>query len=98
MDSKRKAKALRWCKDGKHTLDDIYNEFGDDFCGGIETQDYIREYIINMINKGIYVAHVLQAIEDNTACDYFEFDCENISTPNPIYDTSELAECIKRNY
>lgn len=64
----------------------------------VNDTDTIKEYVIEQINNGIRVSHILQKIEEK------EFHNENdlwemylgdaLATPTPIYDKIDLARAL----
>lgn len=88
----------RWQKNENITLDEMYEKVVEkgwaDY--NVETQDTLRNYVCEMVNKGNAVAPLLKSIEENTMADYFKFDVSGWSnTPAiPIYDKDDLANAI----
>lgn len=87
-----------WVKNDNLSLIDMYNKCREegwmDYL--VETQESIREFIIDKVSNGIWVAPLLQSIEDDTSAELFKFDSAGWSNnpAKPIYEKAELAQAL----
>jgi hypothetical protein len=76
----------------------MYNKCADNgWCDYIvETQDALRDFVVEKVGAGVFVAPLLQSIENNTAADYFIVDLSSYSNlpAKPIYTKQELMEVL----
>lgn len=88
----------RWQKNDNMTLDEMYEKCVEKGWTNylVETEQFLRDFVIDMVNRGCSVAPLLQSIEDNTVADYFAFDVTGWSnTPaKPIFDKDDLAKYL----
>jgi len=92
----------RWVKNDDMSLSDMYNKCAEKgWCDyTIESQDLLRDFIVNKISEGIFVAPLLESIENNTAAEYFKVDLSSYSNlpAEPIYTKEEFAGALGYQY
>ena len=83
----------------KMSFDEAYNylqngDFGN--WDNINNEDIIKQYCTEMINKGVHVSHILNAIETNPSEEelYSIWLGNSMETPTPINNVNDLIESL----
>jgi hypothetical protein len=83
----------------KMSFDEAYNYLQDGDFGNwdnINSEDIIKQYCTEMMNKGVHVSHILNAIETNPSEEelYSIWLGNSMETPTPINNVNDLIESL----
>lgn len=92
-------KAKQMVKDDRVSFEELYrfmrsNDLG--FWDGINHEDIIKEYVSEMMQKGIHVSHIAKALETNPSKHriYKIWLDNSMETPEPINNKKQLYNAL----
>lgn len=82
------------------SFQDFYDYLQDKDIGdwdSINSEDIIKQYLTEMIGKGIHVSHIVKALEETTSSEdlYCIWLGNSMETPTPINNKKDLVEALE---
>jgi len=66
-----------------------------DLTDGVETQESIRDYVCDIVQKRVKVSHILEVMEANSEIELFKVDLGNsMCMPEAIYEVADLLDAV----
>lgn len=92
-------KIKQMLKDDNVSFDQFYDVLRDvdkGFWDGVNDTEIIKQYLSEMINKGIHVSHIVEALETNPSeHDLYQIWLGNsMETPSPINNKNDLYNAL----